>query len=97
MRMDDLQDLLCMDTVLVHFDPALQIVISCDAFDVEIGAVQFHLYNDGSECPITNVSKLQDTYGYTGSLYLDTGGVTYLVVPYTIRKEFLLVLDLYNN
>ena len=52
-----IKDLLCMDTVLAHFDPSQQIGISCDASDVGIGAVLFHRYDDGSERPIANVSK----------------------------------------
>ena len=45
------------DHVLVHFDPALQVGISCDASNVGIGVVLFHCYPDGSECPISNFSK----------------------------------------
>ncbi len=41
----------------MHFDPAKQIGISCDASNVGIGAVLFHRYDDGSERPIANVSK----------------------------------------
>ena len=52
-----LKDLLCLDPVLAHFHPALQISISCDPSDVEIGVVLFHWYTDGSECPIANASK----------------------------------------
>ena len=36
--------------------------ISCDTLEVGIGAVLFYHYSDGSERPITNVSKtLTDT------------------------------------
>ena len=42
---------------MVHFDPTLPVGISCDASDVGIGAVLFHRYPDGSERPISNVSK----------------------------------------
>ena len=53
-----LKDLLCTDTVLAHFDPTLQIGISCDTTaNVGIGEVLFHRYDDGSERPIANVSK----------------------------------------
>ena len=34
-----LKDLLCVDTVLAHFDPSLPIGISCDASEVGVGAV----------------------------------------------------------
>ena len=44
-----LKKMLCMDTVLAHFDSKQDIVISCDASEVGIGAVLFHRYSDGSE------------------------------------------------
>ena len=53
----ELKDLLCDDTILVHFDPSLPIGISCDASEVGLGAVLFHRYSDGSERPIANASK----------------------------------------
>ena len=57
-----LKDALCTDAVLAHFDPKLDIGISCDASNVGIGAVLFHRYPDGSERPIDNASKtLTDT------------------------------------
>eukprot|EP00731_Ephydatia_muelleri_P007450 Em0003g1698a len=52
-----LKDLLCTDTILVHFNPTLPIGISCDASEVGLGAVLFHWYSDGSERPIANSSK----------------------------------------
>ena len=51
------KDWLCTAAVLVHFDPSLDIAISCDASDCGIGAVLFHLFPDGSKQPIANVSK----------------------------------------
>ena len=56
-----LKNMLCADTVFAHFDPSLPIEVSCDAS--EVGAVLFHHYGDGSECPIANISKtLTDTH-----------------------------------
>ena len=52
-----MKDWLCTDTLLAHFDPSLDIGISCDASDCGIGAVLFHRFPDGSERPIANVSK----------------------------------------
>ena len=52
-----LKDELGKDHVLAHFDPTLQVGISCDAFNVGIGVVLFYRYLDGSERPISNVSK----------------------------------------
>ena len=47
-----------MDAVVAHFNPALEISISCDLFDVGIGVVMFHWYTDGSKHPFTNASKM---------------------------------------
>ena len=52
-----LKNMLCADTVLVHFDPSLPVGVSCDASEVGLGAVLFHRYGDGSECPIISISK----------------------------------------
>ena len=52
-----IKDLLCTETVLAHYDPSLQLGLSCDASEVGIGAVLFHRYEDGSERPILNISK----------------------------------------
>jgi len=43
--------------VLAHFDPSLPLGIACDASSIGIGAVLFHSYPDGSECPIAYASK----------------------------------------
>ena len=51
------KDELGKDHVLVHFHPTLQVGISCDASNVGIGVGLFHRYLDGSERPISNVSK----------------------------------------
>ncbi|GFR83010.1 transposon Tf2-9 polyprotein [Elysia marginata] len=51
------KNLLSADTVLAHFNPALEVGISCDASDVGIGCVLFHRYSDGSERPFANASK----------------------------------------
>ena len=53
----EVKKLLSADTVLAHFDPSLEVGISCDASNVGIGAVLFHRYRDGSERPIANASK----------------------------------------
>ena len=46
------------DTVLSHFNPSLPFGASCDASNNGIGVVLFHRYEDGSERPIQNVSKI---------------------------------------
>ena len=52
-----LKTILSKDTILVHYDPHLDIGISCDASNVGIGTMLFHHYPDGSEHPIANASK----------------------------------------
>ena len=42
--------------LLVHFDPSLEIILSCDASPYGIGAVLAHQLNDRSEKPIGFVS-----------------------------------------
>ena len=54
---DTVKKMLCNDTVLAHFHPALPIGIACDASNVGLGVVLFHRYTDGSERPIANASK----------------------------------------
>ena len=52
---DRTKNTLTADTVLVDFNLDLPLGISCDASEVEIGAVLFHRYTDNSERPIANV------------------------------------------
>ena len=49
--------LLTSSQVLVHFDPKLDIVLSCDASAYGIGAVLSHRMPDGSEKPVGFVSR----------------------------------------
>ena len=43
--------------MLVHFDPNKKIVLTCDASPYGVGAVLSHLTNDGTEHPISFVSR----------------------------------------
>lgn len=52
-----LKELLTCEDVLVHFDPALELVLACDASQYEIGAVLAHRMPDGSERPIAFASR----------------------------------------
>ena len=54
---DNLKTILSNDRVPAHYDPSKQIGISCDASACGIETVLFHRYPDGSERPISNVSK----------------------------------------
>ena len=40
-----------------HYDPNLLLSIACDASQVGIGAVLFHILSDGSEKPIAYASR----------------------------------------
>ena len=57
MAFQKVKNMLCTDTVLAHFDPSLELGIACDASECGIGAVLFHRYANGSERPISNISK----------------------------------------
>ena len=47
---------------MAHYDPYLELGISCDASEFGIGAVLFHHYSNSSKRQITNVPKtLTDT------------------------------------
>lgn len=48
---------LTSETLLVHFDPTLQLALSCDASPYGLGAVLSHVYEDGSDKPIAYASR----------------------------------------
>ena len=51
------KSLLTSESLLVHWNPSLPLVLSCDASEVGIGAVLAHQYPDGSERPIGYASR----------------------------------------
>ena len=51
------KDLLTSDSVLVHFNPDLDLLLMCDASSYGVGAVLAHRMHDGSEWPIGYASR----------------------------------------
>ena len=51
------KDLLTSDSLLVHFNPDLELVLMCDASSYGIGAVLAHRMPDGTERPIGYASR----------------------------------------
>lgn len=54
---DSIKQALITTAVLVHFDPDTPIGLACGASAVDMGAVIYHKYSDGTERPITYASK----------------------------------------
>ena len=54
---EEAKHLLSSSKVLVHFDTAKRVVLSCDASARGQGAVLAHLQNDGSKQPIAYTSQ----------------------------------------
>ena len=50
-------DLLSSKQLLVHYDPAKKLVLSCDASSHGIGAVLSHVMGNGEERPIAFISR----------------------------------------
>ena len=88
-----LKDLLCKNNVLAHCDPSLVLDISCDASEVEIGAVLFHRYFDGIEKPIANVSEtLTDMQRRYSQIHTEALAVVF-ALKFLYGKHFILVTD----
>jgi len=50
--------LMCSDDILIHYDPSLELVLSCDASQKGVGAVLSCILLDGIERPVTYISRV---------------------------------------
>ena len=55
--LNKIKEALSSAEVLAHFDPKVPLGLACDASKVGIGAVLYHLYDNGTERPIVYASK----------------------------------------
>lgn len=85
------------DNILVHFNPDLSLVLTCDASNVGIGAVLAHKFPDGSERYIEFVyrllSKSELNYGVSEKEALSIVYATKKIYQYLTGKSFELVTD----
>ena len=54
---DECKQLLASDRLLVHYDPDVPLVLTCDASSKGIGAVLSHRFTDGTEKPVGFASR----------------------------------------
>ena len=93
-RQQRLKYLLCTDIVLAHYDPSLDLSISCDTSEVIIGAVLFHCYSDGSASVSKTLTDTQHSYSQIYKDALAVGGLGTQEVPsIPLWKHFILVKD----
>jgi len=52
------KELMCSDDILIHYDPFLELVLSCDASQKGIGAVLSCILPGGIERPVTYISRV---------------------------------------
>ena len=54
---DTAKNVLSSSKILVHFDPAIPVVLECDASQYGVGAILSHKYGNGDERPIACASR----------------------------------------
>lgn len=92
-----LKELLTSDQILAPYSPSLPLILSCDASPYALGAVLSHLYNDGSERPITfihkRLSKTQEGYSQIDKEALAIRWSIEKLHNYLFGREFTLYTD----
>ncbi|XP_056612166.1 uncharacterized protein K02A2.6-like [Triplophysa dalaica] len=88
---------LMSNTVLVHFDAELPLVLACDASPVGVGAVISHRMRDGSERPIAFASRmLTKTERNYAQIEKEALGLVFGVMKfhdYLFGRQFTLITD----
>lgn len=52
------KEVMTSDSVLVHFNPEIQVKLLYDASEYGVGAVLVHVFSDGTEKPISYASRV---------------------------------------
>ena len=55
---DKIKRIMASSDVLVHYNPELELKLACDASQIGLGAVLYHVFEDGTERPISYASKV---------------------------------------
>ena len=92
-----LKEVLISDQILVHYGQTKPLGLSCDAPDIEIGAVLWHKFQKGSDRPIANASKTLSTtqkgYSQIHKEALSTIFGLHKFYQYLYGQHFTLVTD----
>ena len=78
------KQLLLSNNVLIHFDPTLDLLLSCDTSEYGISAILAHCLPDASERPIGFVSRTLSEAECSSSLIESKGDIVLRVWSQTI-------------